>query len=127
MAARYSTWRPARSTLGPGSHGERILVRAIAETPLLSHTVDMLYAASLCIALAAILITQVAHRRARGRASQGRWWENSPYVMFAPVALVVFGILLVLAVGVSKVIAMAFFMAAFFLALFWTVRTAPKR
>ena len=48
-------------------------------------------------------------------------------MLFAPVALVVFGILLVLAVGVSKVVAMAFFMAAFFLALFWTVRTAPKR
>ena len=48
-------------------------------------------------------------------------------MLFAPVALVVFGILLVLAVGVSKVIAMAFFMAAFFLALVWTVRTAPKR
>ncbi len=94
---------------------------------MLAHTVRMLFAASLCIALAAILITQVAHRRARGRASQGRWWENSPYVLFAPVALVVFGILLVLAVGVSKVVAMAFFMAAFFLALFWTVRTAPKR
>jgi len=87
----------------------------------------MLYAASLCIALAAILITQVAHRRARGRASQGRRWENSPFMLLAPTALIVFGILLVLAVGTSKVIAMAFFMAAFFLALFWTVRTAPKR
>ena len=94
---------------------------------MLSHTVGMLYAASLCIALAAILITQVAHRRARGRASQGRWWENSPFMLLAPTALIVFGILLVLAVGVSKVIAMAFFMAAFFLALCWTVRTAPKR
>ena len=34
---------------------------------------------------------------------------------------------IVLAVGVSKVVAMAFFKAAFFLAPFWTVRTAPKR
>ncbi len=94
---------------------------------MLTHTERMLFAATLCIALAAILITQVAHRRARGRASQGRWWENSPFMLFAPTALIVFGILLVLAVGVSKVVAMAFFMAAFFLALFWTVRTAPKR
>ena len=87
----------------------------------------MLFAASICIALAAILITQVAHRRARGRASQGRWWENSPLILLAPTALIVFGLLLLLAVGASKVIAIAFFMAAFFLALFWTVRTAPKR
>ena len=48
-------------------------------------------------------------------------------MLFAPTALIVFGILLVLALGVSKVVAMAFFMAAFFLALFWTVRTASKR
>jgi hypothetical protein len=47
--------------------------------------------------------------------------------LLAPTALIVFGLLLLLAVGASKVIAIAFFMAAFFLALFWTVRTAPKR
>ena len=99
----------------------------MAESAELAQSESMLFAASLCIALAAILITQVAHRRARGRASQGRWWENSPFMFLAPTALIVFGILLVLAVGVSKVVAMAFFMAAFFLALFWTVRTAPKR
>ena len=89
-----------------------------------AETQSMLFAASLMIALAAILVTQVAHRRARGRAVPQNRWLNSPFVLFAPVALVVVGCLLVVAVGASKAVAAAFFMAAFATALAWTVRTA---
>ena len=86
---------------------------------------SMLFAATLMIALASILVTQVAHRRARGRAvPEGSRWQNSPFVLFTPVALVIVGLMLVAAVGASKAVAVAFFLAAFATALVWTVRTA---
>ena len=82
----------------------------------------MLFLSSLMIAVAAILLTQVAHRRAMRRTStHGR---ESAYLLLAPVALVIVGLLLVAAVGASKVVAALFFLAAFGLALAWTARFA---
>ena len=83
----------------------------------------MLFFSSLAIAVASILLTQVAHRRARHRASNP-YRRESAYLLFVPVALVVLGLLLVAAVGASKVLAALFFFAAFGLAFVWSVRTA---
>jgi surface polysaccharide O-acyltransferase-like enzyme len=82
----------------------------------------MLFLSSLMIAVAAILLTQVAHRRAMHRTSSDR--RETPYLLFAPVALVVVGLVLVAALGASKVVAAVFFFAAFGLALAWTARWA---
>jgi hypothetical protein len=90
----------------------------------------MLFFASLLIAVASILATQVAHRRARSRVAETpstSRWANSPVLLLAPVALVVFGLLLVGAIGVSRGVAAVFFVAAFLTALVWTVRTSRPR
>ena len=83
----------------------------------------MLFFSSLAIAVASILLTQVAHRRARQRAANP-YRKESVYMLFLPVALVVVGLLLVAAVGASKLLAAVFFFAAFGLAFAWSVRTA---
>jgi uncharacterized membrane protein YiaA len=83
----------------------------------------MLFFSSLAIAVASILLTQVAHRRARQRAANP-YRKESVYMLFLPVALVIVGLLLVAAVGASKLLAAVFFFAAFGLALAWSARTA---
>ncbi len=83
----------------------------------------MLFFSSLAIAVASILLTQVAHRRAKQRAANP-YRKESAYMLFLPVALVLVGLLLVAAVGASKLLAAVFFFAAFGLALAWSARTA---
>ena len=61
----------------------------------------MLFFSSLAIAVASILLTQVAHRRARHRASNP-YRRESAYMLLLPVALVVVGLLLVAAVGAGE-------------------------
>jgi preprotein translocase subunit SecG len=82
----------------------------------------MLFVSSLMIAVAAVLLTQVAHRRAKGRSSSYR--RESAYLLFAPLGLLVAGFVVAFAVGASKVLAAFFFLAAFGLALVWTARWA---
>ncbi len=82
----------------------------------------MLFLSSFMIAVAAILLTQVAHRRAMRRSSSYR--RESAYLMLAPVGLVVLGLVLVAVVGASKAVAAVFFFVAFALALAWTARWA---
>ena len=80
----------------------------------------MLFLSSLMIAVAAVLLTQVAHRRAKARSSSYR--RESAYLLLAPVALLVVGFVVAFAVGESKVLAAVFFFAAFGLALAWTAK-----
>jgi hypothetical protein len=82
----------------------------------------MLFLSSLMIAVAAVLLTQVAHRRAVRRSSS--YSRQSGYLLLAPVGLLVAGFVVAFAVGASKVLAAFFFFAAFGLALAWTARWA---
>jgi uncharacterized membrane protein YiaA len=101
----------------------RFPVRAIGVAATATDNGGMLFFSSLAIAVASILLTQVAHRRAKHRAANP-YRKESAYMLFLPVALVLVGLLLVAAVGASKLLAAVFFFAAFGLALAWSARTA---
>jgi hypothetical protein len=120
----HLTSSPAAEAPPPpdGGHCRASLDRAMCEPYGGAENAPMLFLSSLMIAVAAILLTQVAHRRAMRRSStHGR---ESAYLLLAPVALVVLGLVLVAAVGASKALAALFFFAAFGLALAWTARFA---